>query len=223
MSMGALISTVQKWKNFQEALPRFLGRYGVFSLHMTDFVSNNGQFKGDNWKNSGRRKRFIERAIAFVKDHTKCGFTNTIPLVDFKTINAIYEVEEFMGSPLVICGMGIISRVSYWVSRRGFDPKEVVYFIEDGDEDKGRFITKARSYGFEVQPLSKARCCIFQVCDMAAWKYSVGMRNAENRRGSFEEIERSLNQMSPIMHDNVALDRGKLELKCIEKGVPRRK
>lgn len=184
MSMAALVSTVQKWDKLQQSWPVFLSRHGVGSLHMTDFVSCNREFKG--WsgpENSERRKRFIGKAITCVRRYAQQGFSASLSMADYMAVDRKYKVEEHFGPPLTICGMGIIGQVHHWAARNHINPKEILFFIEDGDEDKGLFLDKARSYGFNVQPVAKSQCKIFEACDMVAWKMSAGLRNAENKKG----------------------------------------
>lgn len=223
MTMAAMVSSASKWDSFEKEWPIFLKRYGVSSLHMTDFVSSRREFK--EWsgpENSARRKRFIDRAITCVKKHVRRGFVSTMMLSDFEFVNSRYEAEENYGPPLTICGMGVIGQIGLWAKRQKIDPERILYFIEDGDEDNGKFIARASGYGFNVQPVAKSACRIFDACDMAAWKYSTGMRNAENKKGNFEDISASLALMSPIVHHDVAVDRQRFLSHCISKGYPRR-
>jgi hypothetical protein len=223
MTMAAMLSSVGMWDNFKEEWPIFLKHYGVSNLHMTDFASSKREFK--NWagpQHSSRRKRFIDRAVSCVNRHTKRGFVSTMVIADFDFVNSRYEAEENYGPPLTICGMGVIGQVGRWAATKNIDPKNILYFIEDGDEDKGKFMAKARSYGFNVQPVAKAECCIFEACDMAAWKYSAGMRDAENKKGKFEDLVASLDLMARIVQHDVAVDRQKFLEHCISKGYPRR-
>jgi hypothetical protein len=222
MTMAGMLSTVTRWDRFQEEWPVFLKRHGVSILHMTDFVSSKGEFR--EWagkENSVRRKRFIEKAVACVKKHAKRGFVSTLPLADFDEANAKYCVEENMGAPLTICGMGIIRQVALWALDHRVNPKQIIYFMEDGDEDKKNFIAKARSYDLNVQPLTRKECCVFQASDMAAWKFNNSMRNAINKRGGFAEIDGSLEPMRPIFHDDKAVDR-RIFLEHCRKKLPRR-
>jgi hypothetical protein len=126
MTMAGMLSTVTRWDRFQEEWPIFLARHKVSSLHMTDFVSSKGEFRG--WagrENSERRKRFIEKAVVCVKKHARRGFVSTLPLSDFNEANAQYQVEEKMGAPLTICGMGIMRQLALWALDHKFDPRKI--------------------------------------------------------------------------------------------------
>ena len=89
------------------------------------------------------------------------------------------------------------------------EKKDILYFMEDGDEEKGKFISRARSYGFEVQPLSKAKSLVFDIPDMIAWKYSAGMRDADNKKGTIEDNVRSLAKVSSLITSDKAVDKHK--------------
>jgi hypothetical protein len=82
--------------------------------------------------------------------------------------------------------------------------------MEDGDDDKGRFITRARGYGFEVQPLSKAKSYVFDIPDMIAWKYSAGMRDADSKKGTLEDNTRSLATVSSLVVSDKAVNKNLL-------------
>jgi hypothetical protein len=143
-------------------------------------------------------------------------------LSDFEFANSKYEAQENYGPPLTIFGNGCDRPNRAVGEKTNIEPEKILYFIEDGDEDKGKFITRARSYGFNVQPVPKAKCCIFEACDMTAWKYSTSMKDAENKHGNFKDITASLALMSPIVQHDVAVDRQKFLAHCISKGYSRR-
>lgn len=212
MTMGAVIGTVKKWIDFETAWEAFLRRYEVKRLHMTDFASSQREFK--KWKgpeHSATRKKFIERAVSCAGKHSKAGFISTMVLSDYHSANAKYEVEEHMGPPLTVCGMGLMGQIGLWAHKQGLDEfNDILYFMEDGDDDKGKFINRARGYGFEVQPLSKAKSYVFDVCDMIAWKYSAGMRDADNKKGTLEDNVRSLATVSSLIASDKAVDKYRL-------------
>jgi len=190
---------------------------------MTDFVSSKKEFDGwDRPEYAAKRKRFIDRAVVCAKKHTQRGFTSSLSLADYKAANARYELEECLGPPLTLCGMGVLREVGLWAKRNGIDETKILYFMEDGDQDKGKFIETARKYGFKVQPLTKKDACAFQVCDMAAWKYNAGLRDADDKKGTFERISKSLEVMGPIIQHGIAVDKHRLLMKCIEKPIPTR-
>jgi len=208
MTMGAVAGSVKKWIDFEASWRRFLDRYEISRLHMTDFASSQREFK--KWKgrdHSAIRKKFIERAVSCAGKHQKAGFTSTVSLDDYDSVNAVYEIEENMGPPLTVCGMGIIGLVGRWAKKQGIDEKEILYFMEDGDDDKGEFISRARRYGFEVVPVSKARSLVFDVCDMIAWKFNTAMKDADNKKGTFEGTERSVSVVRSLVDSDKAVDR----------------
>jgi hypothetical protein len=212
ITVGAVVGNVKRWIAFESAWPTFLGRYDVTRLHMTDFASSQREFR--KWKgpeHSATRRKFIERAVSCAGRHSRGGFISTMAMADYDSVNAKYEVEERMGPPLTVCGMGIIGQIGRWAHKQGLDEKkDVLYFMEDGDEDKGKFISRARSYGFEVVPLSKAKSYIFDVCDMIAWKYNVGMMDADNKKGTFEDNTRSLLTVASLVLTDKAVDKNLL-------------
>jgi hypothetical protein len=109
---GAVVGTAKKWIDFETAWPTFLERYEVKRLHMTDFVSSHREFK--KWKgseHSAARKKFIERAVSCAGKYSTAGFISTMVLSDYHSVNAKYEVEENIGPPLTVCGMGIIGQI----------------------------------------------------------------------------------------------------------------
>jgi hypothetical protein len=191
---------------------------------MTDFVSYQKEFK--EWKgdeNSVRRKRFIEKAIRCIGRHVKRGFSATIPMSRYDQVNAQYCLSEEMEPPLVVAGLAVIRMASEWAKSEGIDPGPILYFMEDGDEDRGKLMTKARSMGLDVQPLKKSACKIFEACDMAAWKLRIGITNAQGEKGTIAEIIRSVSQLDPIMHNSGVLSRRKLEKNCVLWGITPRK
>lgn len=223
MTMVGFVSRVGKWDRFQVQWSDLLHNHGVSRLHMTDFVASEREFK--NWAgpaHSERRKRFLEDAVETVRKHVNKGFAISIVLSDYHEVNGQFEVQESIGPPFAVCGMTLLGRIKKWAERKKTDPQKILYLIEDGDDDKGQFMTLGRASGYKIQPLAKGDSRAFEACDMAAWKVSAALRNAESKKGTFEDAVRSLEPIAPIVHSNSAMDMNRLILMCEQGGIPRR-
>lgn len=221
MTMGAVVGTVKQWIRFESSWKKFLERYGVNRLHMTDFASSQADFKKWNGQeHTAIRKRFIDRAVLCAKKHSMGGFTATV--MSYDDVNAIYEIRENLGSPLAVCGTGIIEQVSTWARQHGVNEREILYFMEDGDTDKGDFITRARRDSFEVQPIAKSKSFVFDICDMIAWKRNAVMKDAYRGKGTFEDGTRSLQIIHPLIVSEMTADRDSLIAHAKQHGYRRR-
>jgi hypothetical protein len=225
LTMAGFVSRVSKWDRFEREWLALLKSYGVSSLHMTEFVSAKGQFEG--WKgDSARRKRFIDDAVACVKRNTNKGVATSVYISEYNEINAKFRLAEKAGTPYTMCGMMAIAMVRDWALKKGVDPKQVLYMVEDGDEDQGELIERSNQDGYKVIRLTKADSQAFQAGDMAAWKAMAALREAERKTklrenqkltvDDLESIIRSLDPIAPIVLKNGVISIDRLRLMCAD-------
>jgi hypothetical protein len=223
LTFAGFVSRIQKWDRFDREWSDMLARYGVPSLHMSEFVSSSGAFSA--WRGqSEKRKLFIDEAVSCVKHNTNKGFACSIILSEHNEINAKYRLAEYAGKPYSLCGVMAIAMVREWAKKKRTDPKKILYMIEDGDEDRGQLIERSKRDGYKVFPLAKLEAQAFQAADMVAWKAMSALREAENKGrltlDEYNSIARSLEPISPVVHSNSVVSGDKLQLLCNDNGIP---
>jgi hypothetical protein len=73
LTVAGFVSHVKRWDQFESKWSAILKRYGVSTLHMTEFASSKGEFK--NWRGqSDRRRTFITELAECIKQEAKRGF-----------------------------------------------------------------------------------------------------------------------------------------------------
>jgi hypothetical protein len=170
LTVAGFVSSVKKWSRFDKEWNAILASEGVKTFHMTDFVSNQGEF-AVGWKGqTKRRKRFVEQLAACLKSNVNKSFRTTLILSDYSEINKRFRVEEDLGKPYTLCCMMCVYTLLRWAKRKKAE-KHLLYYFEDGDKDKGDFeVMHKRIYKVRPKFLDKSEAAAFQPADFAGWK-----------------------------------------------------
>jgi hypothetical protein len=222
LTVSGFVARVSKWERFERKWAGILDRYGVSLLHMTDFASSKGQFA--SWKgDTEKRKAFIANLMECISEHTNKGFAASVPISEYREINKRYMVREHLGSPYGVCAFTCLDGIRRWARKRDIPLSSILTLIEDGDEDRGRFIEMARSYGFKVVPLKKEDAHAFQAGDLVSWKTRTALHNSLSASSEDEGwgILRSLQPISKALNikDNKVLTEEAMARICHQSGI----
>lgn len=96
--------------------------------------------------------------------------------------------------------------------KRKHNRSEVLAVVEEGDDDQGEFLDRARQEGCKTVAYPKTYAQAFQAGDLAGWKCRTLVTNALNAPLSAiaqdaENALRSLDPIRGIVHNNGAYDR----------------
>ena len=227
--VAGFVSTVKKWARFETDWNALLKANRVSALHMTDYVSSQGEFA--DWKgDTARRRQFQEALTACMKRNVNKLFASGLMIEDYDAINRAYCLNEFVGSPFAVCGHQSLVKLYRWADRKKLNSKHILAFFENGDKDKGDFQKWAKALSLEwgySEPgfLPKENAVQFQAADYAAWKYRIALQNARKPDLSIENAARlleSLGTLTSIPRNCTGLDFDSLKQYCEKRGVPRR-
>jgi hypothetical protein len=227
LTVAGFVSHVKRWERFDQKWSAILRRNNVGSFHMTDFASSEGEFK--SWRGKSElRRTFIADLVECVRQETKRGFAASVIVSEYEEVNRDYELSERAGTPYVMCATACLGGLNRWVGKRDLSRSHALVVVEDGDEDQGEFVNRARFYGYKAIRSPKSEVQAFQAGDLVAWKCRTMISNAlENAPiaaiGDEEKVVRSLDPIRGIVHDNGAHDKNFLLAFCAAAKIPRRR
>ncbi len=142
--VSGFVSTVEKWVRFERDWKRVHADFGlpdphVHPFHMKDFAHSNGVFK--EWKGAeDKRRQFIDRLVNIIQIRAEYGFTFGVEMGVYRTVNAIFPLQERSVAPYTLCAAGCMFRASSWARGKNSQIKHV---FADGAMDKGKFLNFA--------------------------------------------------------------------------------
>lgn len=178
LTVAGFVSTVRKWERFAQEWNSVLAREEIRIFHMTDFVSDKGEF-ANGWKGQTDRRR------VFVDDLAKClyrnvnkSFRTTMVVDDYNKVNSVFLLSERDGTPFSLCSLMTVYSLWQWAKRKGAE-KQLHYYFEDGDKGKGDFErSHSRIWGDPPLFLTKEQATPLQAADFAAWKLKAAVQGA---------------------------------------------
>lgn len=223
LTVAGFVARVGKWQRFAAEWESILAAHGVGFFHMTDFVSSQGEFR--TWKGDSHRRRiFISQLVECARKHTNKGIAASVVLDDYDAVNSIYPFRESAGTPFAICARACVGTVVRWALKKGVSMSELLFVIEDGDDDKGDFLERTRKDKFSVVTMQKSSTPAFQAADLVGWK----VRTAVDQTVSAEDpddilsVVRSLSTISSAVAKNGVFDRDALTRLCENGKLSRR-
>jgi len=224
VAVAGFVSNFEKWKQFELTWNKILEREGVSCLHMTDFVSFQGEFKA--WKgqqHSTRRREFILNLFDCARRLTNKAFAAAIPMVDYRLLDRSYQLAESGMYPFPICGRMCVDLTEKW--RRKYAIQNVLYVFEDGDQHKGHLQSLCREVGIEPEFVNK-RCAPVQAADLLAWRTRSAFAGALKPDLTFDKadsLQATFDQTWKLLpHEAFCGEAHRLERLCLERGVPKR-
>ena len=227
LTVAGFVSHVKRWERFESKWSRILKTYGVGALHMTEFVSSRGEFK--SWRGQSERRRcFITDLVECIRQETKRGFATSIVVPEYKEVNQQYMLSELVGQPYALCASACLGGLSKWIEKRKHHRSEVLVLVEEGDDDQGEFLDRARREGYNALAHPKTGVQAFQAGDMAGWKCRTLITNALKAPPdvTMEDVENALRSLDPIrgiIQNNGAYHRESLVALCEATKIPLRR
>jgi hypothetical protein len=198
ITVAGFVSTVKKWARFDIEWNAILKSEEIKFFHMTDFVSNRGEF-AVGWRGETERRRvFIARLAACLKPNVNKSFRATLVIPDYNVMNEEFRVEEDLGRPYTLCCLMCTHILRLWAEKKKAE-KRLLYYFEDGDKDKGNFEEMhKRIYRVRPQFLDKTQAVAFQPADFAGWKVRAGVQAAIKSDHTLEKGFRLLQSMKML-------------------------
>ncbi len=142
LTVGGFLSRIDKWARFERQWVEILREHGVSALHMTDYVSGQGEYKKFKG-NSALRKRFQGQLSDCIRKHTNKSIRATVVLRDYREVDKHFKIHETLGPPYAVCACVCVHEAIQWARRRKCEKTLLCYF-EDGDKDRGEFQRRAK-------------------------------------------------------------------------------
>ena len=200
--VGGWLSTTDKWEKFDADWRIALAKAEVPYFHMKEFAPSAGEFA--SWKGyETKRRNLIQRLVSIIGDYVEVGVCMVVEHVNFEKANSVYELEETMGNPYVICGKLCVERANEWLRVNRGVPFALRYIFEDGDEGKSRLLralANVPSVSFEPSRDLPGRVGLrpLQAADFVAWEINKAFRTVgemqplHKYRRSFLALQRAV-------------------------------
>ena len=225
LAFAGFVSRTKKWEKFETDWDTILKLEKVSSFHMTDFVSNKGEFKA--WKgDSDRRKKFVDDLVKCIKRYTHKGFASGIFIDDYNYVNRDFMLAEQLGQPYTLSGYSCVGALGVWALNNNIRKSDILIIVEDGDQDQGEFLRRVREDGFKAIPMPKSYSSAFQAADLIGWKYRTVLQEVLSKDPKTEEegdlIMRSLEPLKKSVQSEKAWNLESLCELCVKKNFQKR-
>jgi hypothetical protein len=226
LSIAGFVSQVPKWERFEKEW-RTLLPPTVQLFHMKDFVSSR---KGwEQWKgHSVKRVWFVSRLVACIRRHIHNGFSAQVSMAHYRAMDAEFAFSEKFASPYSLVGFGCLKQLKQWAEKKGIDARNILCIFEEGDDDQGVFIDRAKKDGFDVTPRSKKHIRAFDACDLAAWRAKAVYDDPFFRdfgikeKPTLDKLHASLDELEKIIPNGGVFSLDAMRTMCLRAHVPRR-
>ena len=118
ITVAGFVSTVKKWARFERSWQTILKRERVTCFHMTDFVSNKGEF-ASGWKGKTERRRvFVGELASCIRDNVNKSFRITMVVKDYDKVNKVFDLGNGPGVPYALCSIMRAYKLRLWAKKR---------------------------------------------------------------------------------------------------------
>lgn len=134
ISVGAVVSTAEKWMEFTRQWEEILEAFEVPSLHMKHFAHSLKEYAG--WKDDEfRRRRFLKALLRVMEDHVDFTAAASVTVRDYNLIDSQRSLSEFM-RPYTFALSTAVSAIGQWGHKNNLNPETFLYLVEKGDNDQ---------------------------------------------------------------------------------------
>jgi hypothetical protein len=225
--MAGFVSRRANWDCFEREW-RALLPLGLASFHMTDFVSSRRGWEPWRSGHSEDRAKLAEALVACIRRNTNQGFAVSLRMSDYMRFNTEYCLGEAIGGPYSAVGLACLGELLKWAERQDVDHTKIRCVFENGDGGQGALMCRGRMDDIDIGTESKADIRAFDSCDFAAWKTRTVVHDTVVKGRhlkdlvSAERIERSMDQLDPILQLNARIAPEVLSELCDIVGIRRR-
>jgi len=134
ISPAMLVSSPEKWKEFDKRWGEFLAVFGVSALHMKDFAHSLREF--ESWKfDEPRRRRFLRGLLRIIEDLVEYTAAVAVYGRDFNFVDSKFRLSESM-RPYTMGCLGCASRIVDWAKKEQHSKNDLAWVFEKGDRDQ---------------------------------------------------------------------------------------
>jgi hypothetical protein len=171
--VAGFLATEQQWFEFEPEWKAALQKHNLGTVfHMVDFESSKPKNRG----------AVLEHLTGIINSHTTAHFSCFIPMADYKKVNEIYAIEEYLGTPYAVAARGALVHVNSW-KKRHFKPGDhLISFVERGTKHQGDMdeVFRRDEIGLPI-PVEKSHPCV-QPGDLLGWEIFTFLKTGIERK-----------------------------------------
>jgi hypothetical protein len=170
------VGNVDQWILWEQGWKKVLSDFGIKTdyFHMTDFQAapkcKDDQDNPYKHLSTHQRQVFLYRLLNHIATRVRYSFSILVPMHDYREVNEIYYLEEWLGKPYTIAALSVVQKLKAWKDKYApDDPLEV--FVEDGTKHKGDLRKVFKQFHYE-EPIfkDKKKVAPLQAADLLAWE-----------------------------------------------------
>jgi hypothetical protein len=209
--VAGFVATEQQWLAFDPEWKGALKEFGLGSVfHMVDFESSKPVNRGE----------ILQRLTEIINHHTLAHFSCFVNLADYKKLNAVYMIEEVLGTPYALAARGMATFVNKWKKASLKTRDRLLTFVERGTKHQGDMDEAFRRDALEVPiPVPKAHPSV-QPGDLLAWEIFDYLKKGNERR-SLVNLMKGREFYEGIMQERNLIESCKRAKVSLRKDVPK--
>jgi hypothetical protein len=129
-----LVSTPDKWIEFDRRWSETLAAHGITSLHMKDFAHFKGEYAPFR-QDELRRRRLLNALMWIIEELIEYTSAVAVYTDDYNRVDLKYMLSERM-RPYTMGCLACASHVAVWAKANDHPKNEIAWFFEKGDQDQ---------------------------------------------------------------------------------------
>jgi hypothetical protein len=134
VSPATLVSSAEKWIEFERRWNDCLFAFGVSALHMKDFAHSRREFESWKW-DEPKRRRFLNALLWIIEETIEYSAAVAVYVSDYKNVDSKYRLSESM-RPYTMGCLGCASRIVGWAKEQEYAKNDLMWIFEKGDQDQ---------------------------------------------------------------------------------------
>jgi hypothetical protein len=207
--LAGFISTEAKWLEFDPKWRATLKEHRIEEpFHMTDFERVHRK-DPEKWTK-------LHALIDLILEYTEAHLIVGMDMLAYKKLNAIYPLEEFIGTPVSIIAREVWKHLERWKEAALTPGDSVLLFIEEGTFHRGDLAEVMRRDGLPIPVDVPKKLPFVQPADWLGWEALRALRQSMGRK----TLQRVYKQ-NKISMDRI-IDEKDLRYLCTELKLPLR-
>ncbi len=131
---AAMVSTPEKWLEFEKEWNACIASFKVTGLHMRHFAHSRGEYEG--WSNDQpKRRRFLNNLMWIVETYIEYTATEAVYMQAYRDLDAMYQMSELV-RPYTMGCIAVAGKVFNWAEGRELLRSDFIWVFEKDDADQ---------------------------------------------------------------------------------------
>src|ERR1700677_5033586 len=127
---AAMVSTPEKWLEFEREWNACLATYKVSELHMKYFAHSKGEYAG--WENDQpKRRRFLNNLMWIIETYIEYTATAAVYMGAYNAYDARFQLSEHV-RPYTMGCFSLLGHVFQWGKEQGASHADFIWLFEKG-------------------------------------------------------------------------------------------